>query len=281
MYNIVYTAFMMYTLTAAGVDYNTATHSVLFHPLRSDAQINCTAFSIIDDETVEDTESFVVRLTAGDSQIIPVNDRAIISITDVDVVSVELEHLAFSVSESDSEVTVCVQLGAEVEKRVSVRMLTDEGTAQQSVDFTKIDTEIYFEPRAGTVQCIGVPIIDNNVLEMEEQFFVYIFGADHSIVVDGEDYVEIEAGSGGGDEEVLVGGVRGEVVIADDDSVRIGVEQREDYVVEESDGEVMVCLVLEGEMERTVDITVQALAGTARGEKRELSSVHTNLLLLS
>ena len=254
----------VFIFSVAGVDYITAARSVLFHPGRSDTQINCTTFSIVDDETVEDTESFIIQLTAGDSQIIFIGQRARIFITDIDKVNVELEHLAYSVSEGDSEVSVCVQLGAEVEKRVSVRLITDEHTAQPHADFIPMDVEIDFEPRGDTVRCVGVPIVNNTVLEKEEQFYVYVFGADRSIVVDGEDYVEVGSGE---DVEVLIGGVRSEVVITDDDRVRIGVEQVE-YVVEESEGEVRVCLVLEGETERTVDISMQTVVDTARGEKR-------------
>lgn len=253
----------MFILSVADVDYNSATYSVLFHPTRSDTQINCTTFSIIDDEAVEDTESFLIQLTTRDSQVVSINHRARISITDTDVVNVVLGDLAYSVIESDTEVSVCVQLEAEVETRASVRLLTDEHTAQQYVDFMPIDVEIDFEPRGDTMQCIAVPIVDNNVLEKEERFYVYVFGADRSRV-NGEDYVEVEVGSGG-DVEVLIGGVRGEVVITDNDSVRIGVEQ-EEYVVDENEGEVRVCLVLEGEMERTVDISMQTVVDTARGE---------------
>lgn len=171
----------------------------------------------------------------------------------------------YPVSEGAGEVSVCVELGAEVERMVTIRLVTDEDTAQRSLDFTQTYAQITFEPRGNTHQCIGIPIIDNDILENEEQFFVYIFDSDRSRVVDrgNRGDVEVEVGSGG--VEVITGGVQRVVVISDDDSVRIGVEMTQ-YQVEESE-EVRVCLkVFEGEMARSVDVTAQTAVGTAKGE---------------
>ena len=251
----------------AGEDFIEAYRDLLFHPTLSSVQVNCTTFSIIDDETVEATESFNIQLTAGGDQTIIVKDRSTVVIEDVDVVSVDFVQLEQTVSESDAVVTVCVELGAEVQSEVIVQLATDDSTAVHPADFIDVYVEMVFEPHGDMQHCVDIQIVDNNVLENEEQFFVYIFDSDRSRVVEhgtGRGFVEVDLGSGGG-EVVLSGGVRSEVTIVNDDHVYISVESA-DISVEESERDVTVCLVMEGEMERNVDITVQTQNDVAKGE---------------
>ena len=249
-------------LPAADADYVTATHSILFSSSLLASQTNCTAFTIINDDTVENVESFVVRLTMGDDdRIIAINNSAIVFINDADLVDIDFDRSMYSVSEREGEVSICVELGAVVERSIIVRVTTSPDTAEQYSDYTPTDTQLSFQPRGTTHQCTAIPIIDNNVLEYEEQFFVYVFNTDRSRITD-HGYEE-ELGSG---EVIVIGeGVQSVVVVGDDDSVRVGVEQ-DQYEVEESERDVRVCIVLEGEMDRHVSVTVETVIGTARGE---------------
>lgn len=226
----------------------------------------CTNFSIIDDSTVEETENFIVQLT-GEDRVIPLNDRTRIFINDTDVVDVDFSQSTYSVSETDGEVTVCVNLDAEVEKKVTVELVTIEETAQRLLDFAYTHTEVMFEPRGDIKQCISIPITDDVVVESKEEFFVYLFDSDRSRVADrgSREDVQIDILGSGGGVEVITGEVKCVVVIEDDDKVRIGMEHSQ-YEVVESEGNVHVCLVLEGVIERSVDVSVQTEVGTARGK---------------
>lgn len=228
--------------------------------------MSCTNFSIIDDSTVEETESFTVQLT-GEDRVIPLNDQTQIFINDTDVVDVDFNQSMYSVSETDDEVRICVNLDAEVEKRVTVELVTIDDTAQRLLDFTYTHTEVMFEPRGDVQQCISIPIIDDGVVESKEQFLVYVFDSDRSRVADrgSREDVQIDLPGSGGGVEVLSGGLQCVVVIEDDDKVRIGME-RPEYSVLESEREVRVCLELEGEIERGVEVSVQTVGVTARGE---------------
>lgn len=186
-----------------------------------------------------------------------------------------------TVSERDAMVMVCVELYAPVEAVVTVQLATDDHTALHSVDFSDTYVELVFEAYGNISECVEIPIIDNDILEYDEEFLVYIFDSDRARVVehdDGRGYVEIEVGSGG-EIEVLSGGVQSVVSIIDDDYVHIGIEEPT-YTVGESDDDVIVCLVVVGEMERTVDVTLKTIErrGTAKGNHMYRSHTYTGVL---
>ena len=228
---------------------------------------------ILNDTIVEDTESFFVQLTTtGDEQIILERAQARVVIQDSDVVNVTHVQQTQTVRESDDSVSVCVQLSSEVESPVSVKLVTDGDTAHDPRDFTKTYRVLTFEPEGDIQQCVSIAVRDDNVLEENEQFFVYIFDFERTQVTGEEGgvrgFVEVEtsgSGGNGGGVEVLSGGVGSVIVIQDDDQVRIGVLQSK-YTVEESEPEVVVCLEMEGEMERKVDVSLQTISGTAKRE---------------
>lgn len=224
---------------------------------------------------MEETENFIVQLT-GEDRVVPLNDQTRIFINDTDVVDVDFSQSMYSVSETDGEVRVCVDLDAKVEKTVTVELVTIEDTAQQLMDFTYTHTEVTFEPRGDIQQCVGIPIINDSVVETKEQFLVYMFDSDRSRVADRDsrEDVQIDLPGSGGGVEVITGGVECVVVIEDDDKVRIGMEQPQ-YDVVESEGNVHVCLVLEGEIERSVDVSVQTVDGSARGKIQIYGILHT------
>ena len=68
---------------------------------------------------------------------------------------------------------------------------------------------------------------------------------------------------------VLVGVVRTQVAITDNDEVRIGFAESAFEVDEDGDEEerrLEVCVELEGEIERAVGVGVSSVSGTADGE---------------
>ena len=238
---------------------------------------------------MEATESFFIQLaTTGDEQIILDRDRTRVIVTDTDVVYVNFTQLSQTVSEVDTSVSVCVELESVVESPVTVQLATDSDTAHQPRDFTTAYETLTFEPRGDTRLCVSIAVHDDDILEEDEQFLVYIFDSERSRVREndgGRGYVEIVVDSGSGEGEVvevLSGGVKSVVVIRDDDTVRIGMTVTE-YTVEESQSEVTVCMEMEGEIERKVDVSLQAVSGTARGTDTEtlLLPVHSLVISLS
>ena len=226
----------------------------MFKPSSKNNQTNCTVFSIINDDFVENTESFIIQLTTTDRRILVQNNRAQVFISDTDKVTVDFEHSVYHVSEKDGEANVCVVLGEEVQKNVTVRLTTAGDTAEPHIDFTDLDIEITFQPGNGTRICTAITIQDDSILEYDEQFIIEILNFDPSVTFNV---------SGGFNTEGFR--IQGLVVIGNDDSVLIGMETGQ-YVVEEGDGEAIVCLVLEGQLERSVTVTMATSADTANGQ---------------
>ena len=260
----------------ADTDYVATSSSILFQPTLSSINQNCITFSIVNDERVESTESFFIQLaTTGDEQIVLDRARTRVLIEDTDMVYVNFTELSQTVSEGDGAATVCVELEAEVESEVRVQLATDDGTARQPRDFDRTYKVLMFEPLGETRQCVDISITDDEILEDEEQFLVYIFDSERSRVREnegGRGYVEVVPPGSGTEVEVLSGGVRSVVAIRDNDRVTIGMTVSE-YTVEESSPEVTVCLQIDGEIERKVDVSMRTVPGTARREPDPLFMV--------
>ena len=255
--------------SAADADYVATSQSILFQPSLSSINQNCTTLSIVNDERVESIESFFVQLaTTGDEQVILDQARTRVVIHDTDTVYVDFTELTHTVSEEGAGVTVCVELESEVDSKVIVQLATDDGTARQPQDFDRTYEVLQFEPRGETRKCVAITIRDDEIVEDDEQFLVYIFDSERSRVREnegGRGYVEVVHSGSGGEVEVLSGGVRSVVVIRDDDRVVIGMMVPE-YTVDESSSEVTVCLKMDGEIERKVAVSMRTVPGTARGE---------------
>ena len=259
---------------AANSDYLPSTKTILFQPAVSSFAQNCTSFEIVNDDIVEGEESFFIELTTtGDDQIILDNSRTQVVVRDTDVVYVDYVERTQTVGESDGSASVCVELSAEVESEVTVQLATDDDTARQPRDYARTYEVLRFQPRAERRQCVSIAVRDDDILEEDEQFLVYIFDSERSRVRDQEGevkgFVEVEPSGSGGGVEVLSGGVRSVVVIRDNDRVTIGMVVPE-YTVVESASEVTVCLKMEGEMERKVDVYIRTVNGEAIGEENPL-----------
>ncbi len=104
-------------------------------------------------------------------------------------------------------------------------------------------------------KCADVDILDDTVLENPETFSVYLNTTsvtDNPIANSGRIIVDSRA-------QVAV------VTILDNDSVTVGIE-RESYIVDEGDKAIEICVVLEGELEREVHVSILTVADTAHGK---------------
>ena len=194
---------------------------------------------------MEDTETFVVRLTTRGEDIDVSVDEARVHITDSDQVSVGFEQSSYSVVEGEGEVSVCAVLGAVAERRVTVQITTSGDTAEEDTDFNQTTTELTFEPGSSAHQCGIIAILDDTILENEEQFTVHLLTPDPSTYVEDNGLTT--------------------VTITNDDHVTVGVVI-EHYRVDEGDSQVEVCVAVQGVMERSVNVMVETAMGTAEGE---------------
>ena len=237
--------------TSANADFVNASRLIVF-PISPDGnQTRCTTFYYLDDTIVEETERFdILLMTVSDDRVDIVTNRAKVLIIDSDRVSVDLEHFSYSVSEGDGEMSVCVELGAAVERSIIVQVASSEETAKHYSDFTHTDTLVTFQPRGATRMCTAIGILDDQLLEDEEHFVAHLFISDPAL------YIASNAASGNSSAEVAIG---------DNDMVRVSLESSE-YTVNESIGQLSVCSKLSGATGKSISVMLTSQPGTARGK---------------
>lgn len=241
--------------SAADIDFVDSRQTIEFSPSPGDNQTTCMSFSVLSDTVVESTETFLVKLSATDPYVNIDASEFTVSILDGDSVSIEFSHSAYSVIEAEEKLKVCVELGAAVERLVTAQLTSSSATAQ-SIDFTPVDTTLRFHPGVKTHSCRTVHIENDTILENEEYFFLNLFTADSALYTDDDS----------GNSSTVV------VTITDDDSVSVSLTRVEQAVEEESGG-VDVCVVLTGDIEREVAVTLFTEAGTANGKSETTLSV--------
>lgn len=111
---------------------------------------------------------------------------------------------------------------------------------------------LHFTPVESPVQskCADISIFDDSVLEINETFAVVLSAS--SPTVDAARIITEPSAQAA------------TVTIVNDDSVRVGFE-RESYTVDESDMEAVVCVILEGRLEVTVQVKVYTASNSAQG----------------
>ena len=243
-------------LFTGDIDFTSDHHFIQFSPSPANNQTTCVSFFVLNDAIVEDTELFRVLLTASDSFIRINVSEMTISIKDSDNVSVNFDHSVYSVSEDDEEMSICVELGAEVERSVSVRLTTSDATAYSPSDFTSVDVVLSFQPQNTTRMCTAIPIENDNIVEDEEYFLLSMLTVDKALYTNSSE--------GTRNRSTVV------VTVTDTDRVNVSLELLEQSV-EEEDGEVEVCVLLVGLIEKDIAVTLSTEPGTAHGEPETTS----------
>ena len=231
---------------AAGTDFIDEHVSIHFSPSPDAERNGCTPFRTIQDSIVEITETFAVRLTSSAPFVTITLNETLVRINDSDSTTVQFETSAYSVSEQEETLSVCVVLGAEIEREASVRVNTGDGTARSGPDFTQTDVELTFEARGSTRVCTSIGITNDDVVEDTEQFLVFLTAADEALQTPADTSPV-------------------SVTVVDNDRVRISLE-REELSVEEEEGQVEMCVRLTGVIEKNVAVSLSPVPNTAHGE---------------
>ena len=220
-------------------------------------QTECATFFYLDDSVAEDTEFFFVNLTTtttttdnvSPSEISILTNRARVQIIDSDRLSIQFEHSTYSVTEGeDEELEVCVELGARMEKEITVQFSAVAETAQHYSDFSQVDSQLTFRASGSTRECTLIRLMDDELLEDKEQFAVYILFSDPALYVPGHPSVSNSSAV---------------VSIGDNDYVSVQLESSL-YEVREDVGVVSVCIILNGTTGKEVFISFTSMQGTAQ-----------------
>ena len=198
---------------------------------------------------VELTEVFVVRLSSSSPFVSVGQNKTVVSIDDSDTTSVEFESSSYTVNEADEMLSVCVVLGAAIEREASVGLVTGDSSARKGSDFIPVNMTLSFQSLGSTRLCTDVRIENDIAVEDTEQFFVFLTVADDSLFTgDNSDSSSVP------------------VTIADNDRVTVSFE-REEVSVEEEEGEVELCVRLLGVIEKNVMVLLAPVSDTAHGKQ--------------
>jgi hypothetical protein len=108
--------------------------------------------------------------------------RSVVVIRDDDRVVIGMTVPEYTVVESSSEVTVCLKMDGEIERKVDVLMRTVPGTARASNDFFAVTRRVTFSPQsAKEEECVSVQLIDRPEVEPDERFSVTLFSDDPAV----------------------------------------------------------------------------------------------------
>lgn len=178
---------------AAGSDYTTTNGTLTFQPGGPTTQyINVP---IINDTSVEGTETFTVNLTNASGAIIA-DGTGIVTIQDNDVAPVTISISDATVSEGDPSkgkkntgtqtrnMTFTVTLSAPATQTVSVSYNTVDGTATAGSDYLSTSGTLTFSP-GQTSQTVTVEVIRDTTTEGDEAFTVELSAASGATIVDG------------------------------------------------------------------------------------------------
>ena len=230
-------------------------------------QTQCTTFTFLDDHVVEDNEIFFVNLTttgtsSSSNEISILTNRARVQIIDSDQVSIQFEHPTYTVTEGEDEkLDVCVELGASIEKEITVQFSAMAETAQHYSDFVQEDSQLTFPAKGSTRVCTSISLMDDQLLEDDEQFSVDIIFSDPALYVPGHPSTSNTSAV---------------VTIGDNDYVTVTLE-RSVYEVLEDVGQVSVCSILTGATGKEVPITFASMQGTAQNVS-DPGMMHTQFL---
>lgn len=118
----------------AELDYSAPVREFVFLPSAESQQTECVEVLVVDDDILEDIETFHLEITTAVPRVTLTLSAATVSVVDDDSVYVTLMSGEHSVEEDGEggqggEVEVCVQQTGVIEKAVVVELFTEADTA--------------------------------------------------------------------------------------------------------------------------------------------------------
>jgi len=174
-----------------GTDYSFSTQTLSFFPGERTATLNVP---IVQDQTVESGETFVLEIVAVEGAYIRDPDDAVtmVIILDDDEMALvpELSIDDVSVTEGDGVVQVPVQLSQASSQDVTVSVFTRNVTAQGGQDFYGFTKSITI-PAGATTANISLTLLDDAIAESTETLQVRLFDVQGATLVDNAGTISI------------------------------------------------------------------------------------------
>lgn len=240
----------------AGGDYTQTEQSIVW--MDGETGERTVTIPILTDEVVEQNETFLVQLSAVDSEqenLIGNPAEAVITIIDVALASrgfVEFSPVSYTAQESDGQVTITATRQQGSDGDITVVVSTLNGTAVAGSDYSVTNEELSWADNDTSPKSLTIELIDDDTFEPTERFSVRMTSVDES---EGESALLGSATTATIDIEELP-------VI---EPVAPGTLQfsASTYSALETDGEVEVVVTRIGGSDGAVEVVVSTSDGTA------------------
>lgn len=158
------------TDTAVAADFDSALQTVLFAAGNTTSQT--ITVDLQDDDIVELTESFLARLAVAASssigdRTVDISDSATGTITDNDTATFSIQDV--TTTEDSGEAVFAVSISSPVDIDVTVDFVPMAGSATFA-DFNLPTDSVTFSAGTTDTQTVSVVIVDDNIVELTEQF---------------------------------------------------------------------------------------------------------------
>jgi hypothetical protein len=241
----------------AGKDYNKRPIPFTFAHDQTKA---CVDVRILNDFLLEALyERFFVDFSSKHSKVIFEQKRVVATIVDTDILRYQILYVPqlLFVDESqycshNSTGQFCITISGRLDIDVTISFLTVDGSAVAGEDYIPLNQTVVLgpedilndRPEGVWYGCIDYCTKDDNIVEGDESFFVVM--SPHT------DRVQPSENSAD----------RIEVTIQDNDAVRVSPIQTE-LTVSEGEGQINICVNMEGLTERAVDLAVKTVDHSA------------------
>lgn len=146
----------------------------------SDGNRLCINVTIIDDLLLENDETFTLLLTSADSAVSVELNMTTVTILDDDSVTLALQPMEFTITESSQQIQITVILRGSLESEVSLMLESEDGTASFYRDYKVLSDKLTFPPSNSVTSSltVNITIIDDLLVEGMEYFTVYALAMD-------------------------------------------------------------------------------------------------------
>jgi hypothetical protein len=213
----------------------------------SNPRLQDISITIVDDDIPEPTETFffnLLNLQTNGQGVALDKHQGVVTILDDDAATLSINDVM--VNESDGEAIFTVTLNKSVQNEFTVDFITQDNTAIAPEDYLHKNGTRTFGGDNPLTQHISISIVDDEILEPTETFFVNLDNLQHN----GQD-ITIEKAQG-----------IGTILDDDDDIATLSIN---DVMVNESDGEAIFTVTLSKALQNefTVDFITQDNTATA------------------
>ncbi len=137
----------------------------------------------VDDNVVEANERFFMNLTNSTNGVLIADSRGIATINDNDIAITSRLTINNITIVEGSDAVFTITLDNEVNGGFTIDYTTENNSAVSGTDFTAANGTVFFEGSEGETKTITIQTIDDNAIEVNEQFFLNLSNATNGVTI--------------------------------------------------------------------------------------------------